>query len=355
MDRIRCFCFCLCFVSCLAAAEPPRVCDILASKVFDQTETNMSWNNFTTIKQTYCDERVDTYDKAKSLNFNSAVPIDGVMTELGFGNSERDYRNFRSSLCSGKDELYSRRGWLSQRASTASGAILSVLQQCVAQRPFSMYLRGVNRDDRSFTWHISNAIRSANPTQRIKLSIPDQVSCKDADGVVIKPGREFEVDPSGATFTCERKTCGSFQLSLSQTTFEIFPASIEVPAYSAPPPPLAPVRNLAAPPAIGMNRQWSIDLKTINPEIEDADSCRLVSAVGQWSCHHDDWSPACAHSCDPGVPGGAPALQINGAVVHSGAYDSEYEDNNGVCTYTFACTKTQVVAPAPPLPTYCGS
>ncbi|WP_312512757.1 hypothetical protein [Massilia sp.] len=355
MNRIRLSCCCLCLAPCVAMAESPKVCDILASKVFDQTETNRSWNNFTTIKQTYCDERVDTYEKARALNVNSTVPIDGVMTELGFGNSERDYRDFRTSLCSGKDELYARQGWLSQKASTASGAILAVLQQCVSQRPFSMYLRGVNRDDRYFTWHISNAIRSTNPTQRIQLGIPEQVLCKDANGIVIEPGRVFEVDPSVKTFSCERRTCGSFQLSLSHTTHEIFPASIEVPAYSAPAPAPQPVRNVATTSAIGMNRQWSIDLKSINAGIEDSDSCTLVSAVGQWSCHHDDWSPACAHSCDPNVPGGAPALQIKGTVVHSGAYDSEYSDNNGACIYTFACTRTQALPPGPPLPAYCRS
>jgi hypothetical protein len=335
-----------------ALAQSDRVCELLASRVFDRYEFNGAWANLNTIKQAYCNERANTFERARTLDFNGTVPIDGVMAEFGFGASENGYQDFRSKLCSSKDELYSAQGWASVKVSAASQAILATLEKCVPER-FAMRVTGINRQDPAFTWSFSNSLPMEKPTQKVKLNVPTGARCTDENGNLVRTGTEYKVGPNGLTLKCERRSCGSFQLSVAKASYAISPQSIEVPGYTSPPAPPQPVVNTVTVPPIGMNQQFSIDLKAHNPAISDGDSCTLVSAVGQWSCHRNDWSPTCAHSCDPNVAGGAPVLQVIGTTAHSGSYDIDYSDNNGTCTYRFACTKPVVVAAAPPIPAFC--
>ncbi|MGA8277028.1 MAG: hypothetical protein WB784_02365 [Rhodanobacteraceae bacterium] len=336
-------------ISCkLAHADQVAVCNaILADGAFDKSQTNSAWDNYQRISSIYCSKEASSYDKAKGLNINGSVPIDDVLVSLNFGQNESEYNRFQKELCYSNDQIYSRRGWIDQRISKASLTILNAYESCIdsMRDGFFMQVNDLSRDSPSFTWKFINRVPADEPV-KIKLNIPQSVTCTDENGRNIKPGQEFKITSAGRAIACTRADCSSSVLTVSKSSFSVTPTSVRLPSYSPPPPPPPPEVHFETSQWHPMNAPWSSQI----PNTAVNESCSLYGYEGTWACGNN-----CPRNCNPALGGPAPVPTVVANVESSGEFEQpgNYRDNAGNCRYTFKCVKPQEIAPAPPLPPYC--
>ncbi|MFP5390680.1 MAG: hypothetical protein ACLGI6_03915 [Gammaproteobacteria bacterium] len=325
-----------------ALADGVDTCNaLLSGGVFNLRSVNSAWDTYSRINTLYCSSQADTYAKAKSLNIDGQVPIDGILAKFGFGQSENEYSNFRSQLCNSRDQMYANRGWLDSQVQEASGKILNAYSQCVDSLKDGLFMafQNLSRDSPDFTVEFRNRLSMA-VTPEVSVNIPANIDCQDKAGRPMGAAASFKVSGAGLSLACHRRDCNGSVFNVSSSTYAVTPRSLRLPAFHAAPPIPPANAHLEQGAFHPMNGEW---VDSPIPNTSEDETCTVVSREGGWNCHYND--PACQHEC--------PTPRVFKNKESSGQYDIDYSDNAGNCRYTFSCVKPTAPVSAPPLPAYC--
>jgi hypothetical protein len=304
----------VCLITPMASAQDSVCPGLLGSGVFDKRNTNSGAANRDRLKSVYCREESKTKDGAKKVE--GSAGYDGA--SLGYGQSESEYEDWRSKLCTDFESESSSQNYLSESVQVASQAILNAFIQCVNRTGLTQYAERESDDVYNFNWHLKYIPPGDGPSKiAVAIATLPAAACLYNDKVAPS---SVTVGPSGVNLTCTRNPCVELRLTANSRAAEPLPHSLYIGKRDTQTPKSSPYK-IVANQHFEMTAPFSIPLP------------RGMECVEK---HSGSWRNHCPN---PNSVGACIGLAITDGLASSGDFDhNAYGDNCGEgCTYTVEC------------------
>ena len=121
-------------------AEAQQCAEMLKYGIYDIRSLDINKQTAASFKQWFCGEQFSQQSSVRSFGANIGLPLDGVPVELGLDSEGKNYSDWRSSFCGGKETTNNFQFKLSEQITKVSRVLLQEFNKCMESDGLHVWL-----------------------------------------------------------------------------------------------------------------------------------------------------------------------------------------------------------------------